>query len=573
MTPQSILDFIKETVEGTHHLSEGAIVEKQENVSAIIDSLIDGNTVQGVGVATKRSPVGIKNKDAGKDKTMIEFALSDGENSAECVIHNCGSKYLAGGLDNKTLADYDRLLRISIAEGKPIKIEGAYTNLNRKRLFIVEEMELADDGSKSQLKEEQIKAFLTLCNTEGIQPLDILTDDEGIWSEFLAYKDLKEAVMLYCLSPYDKNDMIHFGLITNPGEGKNHLVDKVIAPLVRCRMAGTGKLSTFAALFGAMSSDDLSSIELGLLPKMNNSRIVFSEFQTMDEDVFGEMLNVMSDGFYSLQKGKMDVTRHAMLNMGFFGNPPNYWREEEHDKAEMLRAFGKYTLPIISRLTIIFAKPVLNDSPDAEDLIRMKIMANMDKKSQSKSKNEELKLLRSYFKEYLLYVSKLEPQLGIWQNIISSEFIKIQNTEEFKDAFAKRSKTDNRKWAGFLSLIRGYARLQGRDELTPDDVKAGSLMFQKSLSTLTGLIPKSSLRDGIDFDLLELHGQLLKQFDKGMGQGCTVNIKKARAIAKNFKRGKQFETLLKIKLSDGSMLIEDLGSGELLIKRNWGDEE
>lgn len=184
MTPQSILDFIKETVEGTHHLSDGAIAEKQENVSAIIDSLIEGNTVQGIGVATKRSPVGIKNKDAGKDKTMIEFALSDGENSADCVIHNCGSKYLAGGLDNKTLADYDRLLRISIAEGKPIKIEGAYTNLNRKRLFIVEEMELADDGSKSQLKEEQIKAFLTLCDTEGIQPLDILTDDEGIWSEF-----------------------------------------------------------------------------------------------------------------------------------------------------------------------------------------------------------------------------------------------------------------------------------------------------------------------------------------------------------------------------------------------------
>ncbi len=573
MTPQSILDFIKETIDGTHHLSDGAIVEKQENVSAIIDSLIDGNTVHGVGVATKRSPVGIKNKDAGKDKTMIEFALSDGENSAECVIHNCGSKYLAGGLDNKTLSDYDRLLRISIAEGKPIKIEGAYTNLNRKRLFIVEEMELADDGSKSQLKEEQIKAFLTLCENESITPLDILTDDEGIWSEFLADKDLKDAVMLYCLSPYDKSDMIHFGLITNPGEGKNHLVDKVIAPLVRCRMAGTGKLSTFAALFGAMSSDDLSSIELGLLPKMNNSRIVFSEFQTMDEDVFGEMLNVMSDGFYSLQKGKMDVTRHAMLNMGFFGNPPNYWREEEHDKAEMLRAFGKYTLPIISRLTIIFAKPVLNDSPDAEDLIRMKIMANMDRKSQSKSKNEELKLLRIYFKEYLLYVSKLEPQLGVWQSIISSEFIKIQNTEEFKDAFAKRSKTDNRKWAGFLSLIRGYARLQGRDELHPDDVKAGSLMFQKSLSTLTGLIPKSSLRDGIDYDMLELHGQLLKKFDKGMGQGCTVNKKKARAVAQNYKRGRQFNDLLKIKLSDGSMLIEDLGNGELLIKRNWGDAD
>ena len=44
----------------------------------------------------------------------------------------------------------------------------------------------------------------------------------------------------------------------------------------------------------------------------------FSEFQTLEEDVFGEMLNVMTDGHYNIQKGKMDVTRHAMLNMGFF---------------------------------------------------------------------------------------------------------------------------------------------------------------------------------------------------------------------------------------------------------------
>jgi len=387
MIPKTILDFIKETVDGTHSLSNGAIVEKQENVSAIIDSLIEGNTVQGIGVATKRSPVGIKNKDAGKDKTMIEFSISDGENSAECVIHNTGAKYLAGGLSNSTLASYDKILRVSIAEGKPIKIEGAFTNLNRKRLFVVEEIEWADDGTKSQLEPQQIKAFLDLCKSENITPLDILTDDESIWSEFYADQSLKEAVMLFCLSPYEKEDMIHFGLITNPGEGKNHLVDKVISPLVRCRMAGTGKLSTFAALFGAMSSDDLNSIELGLLPKMNNSRLVFSEFQTMDEDVFGEMLNVMSDGFYSMQKGKMDVTRNAMLNMGFFGNPPNYWNEENHDKTEMLAAFGKYTLPIISRLTIIFAKPVLNDDPNAEERIRMKILENMDRKSKNKSKS------------------------------------------------------------------------------------------------------------------------------------------------------------------------------------------
>lgn len=569
MIPKTILDFIKETVDGTHSLSNGAIVDKQENVSAIIDSLIEGNTVQGIGVATKRTPVGIKNKDAGKDKTMIEFSISDGENSAECVIHNTGAKYLAGALDNNTLASYDKILRVSIAEGKPIKIEGAYTNHNRKRLFVVEEIEWADDGTKSQLEPQQIKAFLDLCKSENITPLDILTDDESIWSEFYADQSLKEAVMLFCLSPYEKEDMIHFGLITNPGEGKNHLIDKVISPLVRCRMAGTGKLSTFAALFGAMSSDDLNSIELGLLPKMNNSRLVFSEFQTMDEDVFGEMLNVMSDGFYSMQKGKMDVTRNAMLNMGFFGNPPNYWNEDNHDKTEMLAAFGKYTLPIISRLTIIFAKPVLNDDPNAEERIRMKILENMDRKSKSKSKNDELEIIRQFFKEYLLYVSRLEPQLGFFKNIIQSEFVRIQETENFKEAFATRSKTDNRKWAGLLSLIRGYARLNGRDKLDPTDVTMGTKMFEASLETLTGVLPKSSLLQGVDFDMLELHRTIISTFDKGMGHGASVSRKKINELANRQGRNKQLKELFKINLPDGSKLIEDLGNGELLVKRDW----
>ena len=71
-------------------------------------------------------------------------------------------------------------------------------------------------------------------------------------------------------------------------------------------------------MFGAMSSDDLNSIELGLLPKMNHDRIIFSEFQTLEEDVFGEMLNVMTDGHYNIQK-QMDVISPCYaFNMGFF---------------------------------------------------------------------------------------------------------------------------------------------------------------------------------------------------------------------------------------------------------------
>ena len=78
---------------------------------------------------------------------------------------------------------------------------------------------------------------------------------------------------------------------------------------------------------------------------------------------------------------------------------------------------------------------------------------------------------------------------------------------------------------GRLFLIRGYARLNGRDKLSSNDVKLGTKMFEASLETLTGMLPKSSLLQGIDFDTLELHKQLLKAFDKGLGQGCTVKRK------------------------------------------------
>lgn len=569
MIPKTILDFIRDTVQGKHPLASAAIVEKKDDVSAIIDSLIGGATVEGTGVATKRNIKGVSTKDAGQDKTVIEFAISDGENAAECVVHNTAAKYLAGGLPNKTLVAYDKILRESITDGRPVKVKGCFTNFNRKRVFVVEEMSFSDDGHKSQLDPKQIEAFLDLCAKENVTPIDVMLDNDGLWSDIYADAELKKAVLLFCLSPYEKEDMIHFGLITNPGEGKNHLVDKVISPLVRCRMAGTGKLSTFAALFGAMSSDDLSSIELGLLPKMNHERIVFSEFQTMDEDVFGEMLNVMTDGFYNIQKGKMDVTRHAMLNMGFFGNPPNYWTADQHDRREMLAAFGKYTLPIISRLTLIFAKPTLNSDPDANLKIKRKILQNMDKKHQKKSVNREKESLQSFFREYLKYVSHLCPQLGLYEAIILSEFTRVESTGQFKEAFATRSDTDNRKYAEFLNLIRGFARLNGRDKLEMSDVQEGLDMFQTSLETLTSAFPRIGISQGIDFETLELHRQIVLKFDTGMGSAIVVNNSEAKTFAQEQGRSKQFAEMKKIVLDDGSKLIEDMGNGKILIKKDW----
>ena len=574
MIPKAIHDFVKKVVSGKHPHQPKAIEDRQANVLSIIETLVSGKSSQGSGVVTKREIKGVSTKDSGKDRTLIKFAVSDGENSVSCVAHNCDMKYgLGTGLKADVLTAFDAIIRKSLADGKHIKLKGLYANFKSERVFVVEKIEWEEDVHKSQISEKVVEDFLKVCKKEGITPLDVMMDDTGLWAEIYADQDLKKAILLYCLSPFDKEDMIHIGLITNPGEGKNHLVDKVISPLVRCRMAGTGKLSTFAAMFGAMSSDDLNSIELGLLPKMNHDRIIFSEFQTLEEDVFGEMLNVMTDGHYNLQKGKLDVTRHAMLNMAFFGNPPNYWREDEHDKEEMLRAFGKYTMPIISRLTLIFAKPTLSNGVDASTKIKMKIMDNMDKKTASGSNKDKIENLRSFFREYLKFVSKLQPTLGIYDEIIASEFEEIEKTEGFKEAFAKRGNTDYRKWAEFLNLIKGFARLNGRAELDYEaDVGMAISLFGESLTTLTDNFSKTALQGGLDYEMVDLHKKIMRKFSNGTnGKQASGTLKEITKFANSLKRGKQWTDLQKIILPDKSKLVTVMGN-TVLVKGNWSGE-
>ena len=95
--------------------------------------------------------------------------------------------------------------------------------------------------------------------------------------------------------------------MSSHGEGKDHLIERVIQPLVPCRRAGSGKMATIPGLFGAMSGDDLNAIEIGLLPKMNHERVAISEFQTWGDETFGELMNMMANGQIEMQKGALDI--------------------------------------------------------------------------------------------------------------------------------------------------------------------------------------------------------------------------------------------------------------------------
>ncbi len=581
MIPQSIHSFVKKVVEGKHSKQAKAIEDRQANVLSIIETLVSGKTAEGSGVVTKREIKGVSTKDSGKDRTLIKFSVSDGENSVSCIAHNCDMKYLAGKLTATDLEKTDRIIRKSLADGKPIKIKGLYSNFKAERAFIIDEISFTEDVHKSQISEQVVEAFVKECAkhtfnglhrktgkaiSRPLTPLDVMMDDTGLWSEMYADDDLKEAIMLYCLSPFDKEDMIHIGLVTNPGEGKNHLVDKVINPLVRCRMAGTGKLSTFAAMFGAMSSDDLNSIELGLLPKMNHDRIVFSEFQTLEQDVFGEMLNVMTDGHYNMQKGKMDVTRHAMLNMAFFGNPPKHWTETDNHKPEqMLAAFGDYTVAITSRLTLIFAKPTLNKSADASKKIKQKILENMDKTTTKASNKDDINNLRTFFREYLKCVSRFHPELGFYEKPILGAFNSIEAGPSFQEAFAKRGNTDYRKWAEFLNLIKGYARLNGRKKVSKEDLMNAMQIFEESLETLVEQFVCAAYNLDMNIEEISLHHKIIDKFSKDGGESTLVAKKDVARYVASVKRKKEWEAIKKIEIPGGGKVVQEFSTDTWMI--------
>ena len=201
-----------------------------------------------------------ESRQAGKDAIRIQVIYRD--TSIECLAHN-GSNRFPEGMDNSKLTQVMMTLTESIKDGKYICVEGCYQVVGKEKVFLVRHVTSYDNLSDSQMSESQFNEFKELCEQHDTSPLELMKLDETLWSELYAPNTLKEAVMLYCLNPQNKQDLLHIGLVTSMGEGKDHLIDHVIAPLVPVGVAGSGKMSTIAGLFGAMSGDDLNAIELG----------------------------------------------------------------------------------------------------------------------------------------------------------------------------------------------------------------------------------------------------------------------------------------------------------------------
>ncbi|MHA1288824.1 MAG: hypothetical protein ACTSPB_15630 [Candidatus Thorarchaeota archaeon] len=500
--------------------------EFQISVEPVFRSQISGSWQNsGSGICIKMDAAPLNPRSPNPNETGIWFTVSDGNYAIECLIHNGTS--VPEGHSDESLESSMMTLRESLRNGTNIGIEGCYHIVNREKIFLVHHVYQMKNHLDSQMTDEQLEQFLSLCAEHKIRPLDLLMRDDTLWSEFYSPEVLKKAVMLYCLSPQNKGDLLHIGLVTSMGEGKDHLIERVVQPLVPVGVAGSGKMSTIAGLFGAMSGDDLSSIELGLIPKMNHERLAVSEFQTWDDTVFGELMNVMANGKFEMQKGQLDISRPGCVNMMFLGNPPRHWDGETHKKTDMLESFGDYTYQILSRLTLIFTQMSLS-GPEAERMIEEKIMDAMNGKFDDPEVKREMTMWRTFCREYLRKVSLIRPEMSadIKSAIRETYHGYIKNKQEFIDVFLARSEKDMRKYQEFTNLCRAFARLDGSAVVDDGHISEAMDIFLVSLKTLHENFPLDELEAGMsgdDFALFEAIKGTIKDLER-------LNLKDLRGM-------------------------------------------
>lgn len=531
------------------------------SVEGIYQTKISHEPMTGSGVVIKieDGPLNTGRK-ANAEETAIYFTLSDGQNAIPCLVHNGKSTTMPAGMDSMTLTQCLTILTESMRKGQQIHVYGQFQihPQGKEKVFVCEDVYGINAAKQSQLNTKQIEGFKSLCKRYGKTPLQVMISDDTLWRHVYAHDPIKLAVMLNCLSPFSKQDMMHMAVITSMGEGKDHLIENVIQPLVPCGVASTGKLCTIPGLFGAMSGEDLNSIELGLIGKMNNERMAVSEFQTWGSDVFGELMNMLANGSYTMQKGQVDVEREACLNVSFWGNPEKEY-DEKMDKLKMLEVFGEYTYQMISRMTLMFTQMALTDE-GADEYVENKILDAMSGSLDTPEAKERLHIWRSFFREYLRYVSRMQPDISKSRELIRSQFAnEIKNTKMFKEVFLQRSKKENRKFQQFINLCKGFARLQGDDTVDLNHISMATELFNVALETVRTNVPLNMDLLANDPNMRILLRAIRELYEEGYEDRGELELR-LRQNHISFKKD-QIDTLFAdeylLELKDGSIILGD----------------
>lgn len=512
-------------------------------------------------------PVQIRNSDreAGidhllEDKTYIFFHMSgDSSFKLMCCVHNVENlNTFPYGKDVDSFAQIITRLQGAFKNGRKVQVVGRYVTMTsdrkRQRVLYVDTLNIEDDALTSKMTGTQFDRFLDICSRNGVGPLALFMEE--VFTTFDADEYLMKMVALFCLSPKSREEMIHIMLLSAPGEGKDYLIDKIIQPMSRCGKVGADATTTAAAIVGAMSSSDLTSLGVGVMQKYHNERLAVSEVQTWGAAKWGSLLGVLADGYLMISKGQLqDMKRYATENVLLAGNIPNNWKEGMKHWDKLSSVFGgknqQYSKQAISRMSLIFARISLLKNPNP--LKKAQLMArNMDRNSSIKdnelfdsdetikiycsrtdlTNREKSRLIReriiellhmvgkgdkdisemmrqsvfqTFFGQYFKHVSLMNPSVErVWDKIYR-RLDSMAKHEAFGVLLCNEAgDLDARKFTEFMNLCKAFAKINGHSEIEHDDMVEAEFLMKESISTLAEDFGLDLLTSGMDMIELEI---------------------------------------------------------------------
>ena len=247
-----------------------------------------------------------------------------------------------------------------------------------------------------------------------LTPLDLMIRDDTLWGRLYAKDYLKKAIMLFCLSPRTKQDMMHIGIVSSVGEGKDHMIEHVIEAPGSLRYRWNRKT-------GDGGGTDRCHVGRG--HQQREPRIATQDAQREDRrigvpDLGRRDIRQADERHGQRLRGNQQGSVHTRRETCQPAIPGTLRRLRLARRAGRLHrqdrhagAFGDYTYQIMSRLTLIFTQMSLAGD-GAKDHIRSNILKTMDGAHDAKKSRRVEAMWRLFFREYLRAVSGIVPQIG-----------------------------------------------------------------------------------------------------------------------------------------------------------------
>jgi len=521
------------------------------------------------GGAKKKVPFGEKKQITEESRTWFLFTIDDGKSKMQCCISNFRWLYPNGVATDDELNALASTVREAFEKGQTVVLKGKVGSYADSKLKDSRPTFFVSEGTPnrevSRMTQAQFEGFLikvAQSTMYGPSPTPLTVARVELWKPVIMLPHIKDAMMMWCLSPKTDKEMMHIALITASGQGKDEMRREVLAHVAKVGVA-EGRNTTEAALVGAMPKDRYDEMSPGLLPLHHNERVVVSEFTEWPRGCWPAIFGVLSQGEITISKGEIaGRCKPACLNMLFFGNPPRDFGPTSA-KLDTLNSLGPYTMTILSRFSMVFLELKLVDETQ-EDFVRQTILNNRQRgiRSTAKGKRDErLVCYQDFYREYFKFVSSLYSNIEEnfdWCNKVFNEMATIADLKNF--FLSHGGQPDRRKFLQFINICEAYAKLNGRIsyegidqkpyiDINPSDITMAAELFRRSAitisdnfdTTLLGINPTEQYvltaiqkKSGISF------GELKKSL--GMKDKADANI---------FSSIKTLESLGKVEQMDG----------------------